>query len=161
MNQRFSFYEHTNMERILHPQGPLILKQTWISLTLASKLCETKSARTNQEITKIDPISMNGGEKIANCLLQRGFYCRGRFLRAGLQPCLTKLHADIYKPEHQVLHSPLGEALTRPLAYATSLKYFHSSALELATPHWAEHTPNQQLLQHTKISSPPPNLPGN
>ena len=69
MNQRFSFYEHTNMERILLPQGPLILKQTWISLTLAFKLCETKSARTNQEITKIDPISMNGGEKIANCLL--------------------------------------------------------------------------------------------
>ena len=34
------------MERILLPQGPLILKQTRISLTLAFKLCETKSVHT-------------------------------------------------------------------------------------------------------------------
>lgn len=41
-----------------------------------------------------------------------------------------------------------------------SLQYVHLSALELAAPHWAEHTPNQQLLQHTKISSLTPKSSG-
>lgn len=68
---------------------------------------ETKSIYTNQEITKIDPISMNGGEKLANCLLQRGFYCRGQFLHAGLAALPHKAslsgHVEICSPEHQVL----------------------------------------------------------
>lgn len=73
------------MKLFLLSQGPFILKQTWISLTLVFMMYETKLMYTNQEIIKIDTISDWWGEKSTQTVRYiKRVLLRGQFLHGGL-----------------------------------------------------------------------------
>lgn len=145
MNHRSLFYEHTNMEWFLLSQGPFILRQTWISLTLAFILYETKSIYTNQETTKIDPIARNGGETIANLLFPtKRVLLQRPFPWADLVALTHKasLSLDILISIHRSTKfygAPWGSPLcTGTPLYATAFQYFHSCVFELVISPGAE-----------------------
>lgn len=158
MNQTFLFYEHTNMKLFLLSQRPFILKQTWVSLTLALMMYETKLMYTNQEIIKIDIVSNWWGEKSKQTVrYKEGFTVRPVPPRGPFSPASQSFsHSgndnrsiNTCILERQVLQYPPGETAHEQagtLTCATSFQNFHSSALEVVTPQRAE-------IQYLKAST--------
>lgn len=102
---------------------------------------------------------MNGGGENSKLLATKRV-----FLQRPVPPCWSavlphKASCRYLYTRAPVLHWSPGEALTRPLAHMMSLQYFHSSALEPATPHWQSiHLINSHF--NTKVSPPTPKSSG-
>ena len=93
MNQRPLLYEHINLELFLLSQRPFILKQTWISFTLASLLYETKPINYKPEDNQNWPcVRKWWGEKSKEIVLHKeGVTAEACSPALRLQPGLTKL----------------------------------------------------------------------